>query len=291
MNVGRNRDTTLAMKSLCFAMLLVLATSAQAQLIESWRLTHAMSMTGPWPPTNDSSGLQGRSLQFTPGQLLGADPFACAPAQVEMLQKVPAEGLFEGSLPAPADKAARNLGLGAPPFTIRRVTCPNSGFDYVQADADTLLVALDGRIWTLSKAPGTQAPTDSPEFVVQALLEAHFAGNRGFLQPLLVPKLRWLSTPMQKAIKTYFARPRPSDEVPPIDGDAFTDSQEGPTRFAVGAAQVKNDRAELWVRFADAWVEKRLKYLLVRENAGWRVDDIHIEDPSQRGLRQILEND
>ena len=291
MKVEHKRNTALPMKNFWLVLLMIFSACAQAQPVETWRFTHAMTMTGPWPPATDPTGLQGRNLQFKPGQLLGADPFACEPAQLEILDKVPAEGLFEGSLAAPADKTARNLGLKVSPYTLRRVTCPNAGFDFVQADAETLLVVLDQRIWTLSNAPGTHASANSPEFVVQALLEAHFGGDRGFLPDLLAPKKRWLSTAMNAAIKTYFARPRPQDEVPPINGDAFTDSQEGPTRFAVGAAQVKKDRAELWVRFADGWTEKRLKYVLVREKAGWRVDDIGSEKQDERSLRQILEND
>ncbi|MGH8516423.1 MAG: hypothetical protein ACREUE_03080 [Panacagrimonas sp.] len=273
-------------------LLMTLSLCAQAQPMQTWRFTHAMSMTGPWPvPAPDPVGLQGRSLTFEAGRLKGADPFACAPARVELLEDVPAEGLFEGTLDAPADQTARQLGLSAPPYTIRRVTCPNAGFDFVQVDAETLLVVLDERIWTLSNAPGTRASVDSPEFVVQALLEAHFGGDRGFLPALLVPKSRWLSTAMNTAIKTYFARPRAQDEVPPINGDAFTDSQEGPTRFAVGTATSSKDRAEVWVRFDDAWAARRLKYMLVRQSAGWRVDDIRSEDADERGLRQILEND
>ncbi|MCC2657492.1 MAG: hypothetical protein K0Q76_2600 [Panacagrimonas sp.] len=280
------------MKRAVVVLLLLFSACAAAQPGERWRFTHAMSMTGPWPvPAPDRSGLQGRGLEFAPGDLRGADPFACAPARVELLDKVPSEGLFEGTLPAPADEAARKLGLGAPPYTVRRVTCPNAGFDFVRADGDTLLVVLDERIWTLSRAPGTRAAAGSPEATVQALLESHFAGDRGFAPASLAPKTQWLSASMNAAIKTYFARPRPKDEVPPIDGDAFTDSQEGPTRFAVGAATVSKDHAELEVRFADGWVEKRLKYRLVRERAGWRVDDVRGEAPDDRGLRQILEND
>lgn len=273
-------------------LMLFFGACAQAQPVESWRFTHAMSMTGPWPlPAPDPGGLQGRGLKFEPGRLLGAEPFACAPARLEILEEVPAEGLFEGTLDAPANDAARQLGLKAPSYTLRRVTCPNAGFDFVQVDAETLLVALDERVWTLSNAPGTRASSGSPEFVVQALLEAHFSGDRGFLPALLAPKAHWLSTSMNKAVETYFGRSRPKDEVPPINGDAFTDSQEGPTRFAVDTATSSKKRAEVWVRFADGWSQKRLKYLLVREKKVWRVDDIQGEAQSERSLRQILEND
>ena len=293
MTFDRASNGAVPMKRVGFVLLILsFSACAQEQPNENWRFTHAMSMTGPWPlPAPDPTKLQGRGLQFEAEHLRGAEPFACGPARMEVLEDVPAEGLFEGTLDAPAHDTARQLGLKAPPYTLRRVTCPNAGFDFVQVDAETLLVALDERVWTLSNAAGTRASAGSPEFVVQALLEAHFAGDRGFVPALLAPKARWLSTSMNKAIETYFARPGPKDEVPPINGDAFTDSQEGPTRFAVDAAQAKKNHAELWVRFADGWSQKRLKYMLVREKAGWRVDDIRSEVPSERSLRQILEND
>lgn len=277
----------------------LLAAGAPAQSVESWRFTHSMDWSGPEPqPPPDRARLTGRTLGFAPDALLGAAPFACAPGRWQTVD-APVEGLFEGGLPAPLVPSAQKLGIALADAqstaTLRRIFCPNAGFDFVQVDAETLLVALDNRIWSLSNTPGTRAPPGSPEAAVQALLETHFGADRGFLPPLLAPKLRWLSAPLRRALQTYFARPR-ANEVPPINEDAFTSAQEAPTRFAVGAARVAGPRAELWVRFggeafggqAHEW---RLKYLLVREAAGWRLDDIRLDEQDARGLRKILESD
>ncbi|MGQ0620912.1 MAG: hypothetical protein ACT4QA_13480 [Panacagrimonas sp.] len=268
-------------------MLLVLSLPAQAEPMETWRFTHSMPLGGSGP---DPADLVGKSLRFTAGEVSGPAPLSCAPARIERLE-VPAEGLFEGGLEAPADLNARALGLGRFPAALRRAVCPNSSFDYVNADDETLLVVLDGRVWSLSNTAGTRADSDAPEATVQALLEAHFAGDRGFAPAALDSKQRWLSVRLRAAIKTYFARARPQGEVPPIDGDAFTDTQEGPTRFAVGSAETTGDSARLPVRFADGWSEKRLRYLLVREPDGWRLDDIAFDETSPRTLRMILDSD
>jgi hypothetical protein len=277
-----------------WALALTLCTPLAHGAETSWRFTHSMAFTGPEPqPPKDKTGLTGRSLRIDDGKLIAPHPFTCESAKWETLQ-APAEGLFEGALAAPAKEAAQALGIVTLPATLRRVTCSNAGFDFIQADDETLLTALDHRIWSLSNTPGTRAKADAPEGVVQSLLEAHFAADRGFLPRLVANKNRWMSTALRKAIATYFAKPRPQDEVPPIDGDAFTDSQEGPTRFAVGAARSEDGnqkRAEVVVRFADAWSTKRLTYALVREPAGWKVDDIRSEAPDARGLRDILEHD
>lgn len=257
----------------------------------TWRFTHSMSFTGPEPqPQPDPIELVGKSLKIGPRKLSAPHPFTCESAKWEKLQ-APAEGLFEGAIPAPVKENVQALGIARLPATIRRVSCSNGGFDFIEADEDTLLTALDYRIWSLSNTPGTHAKADAPEGVVQALLEAHFAADRGFLQPLIANKTGWLSAGLLKAIGTYFGKTRPQDEVPPIDGDAFTDSQEGPTRFAVGKARVKGDKADVVVRFADAFSSKRLTYRMVRESSAWKVDDIISEAHDTRSLRDILEHD
>jgi hypothetical protein len=276
-----------------FPLLLVLVAPFSHGADSAWRFTHSMAITGPEPqPPPDRTGLPGRNLTIGDAKLIAPPPFSCEKAKWQVLQ-APAEGLFEGALPAPADKSAQALGIATLPATLRRVTCSNAGFDFVEADPDTLLTVLDYRVWSLSNTPGTRAAPDAPEGVVQALLEAHFAADRGFLQPLLANKTRWLSTDLLAAIATYFGRTRPQDEVPPIDGDPFTDSQDAQTRFSVGKAHVDKGakHADVPVRLADAWSHKRLAYRLVRDGQAWKVDDIRSDASDSRTLRDILEND
>ena len=273
------------------ALLLGGLRTAAAETGETWRFTHSLSWNGiDAQPPPDAAGLRGRTLRFSDGALSGVTPFDCAPARTETYD-APAEGLFEGGLPAPAETSARALGISKLPVQIRRITCPNAGFDFVQVDAETRLVALDHRIWSLSSTPGTRASPSSPEGVVQAMLESHYAGPLAFTEAAMAPKRRWLSTAFLAAMRTYFARPRADDEVPPIDGDALTNRQEPATRFAVGAASLQGDTAQVPVRFADGWSERSVRYTLVREQGGWKLDDVGSDDPRDRGLRIVLERD
>lgn len=273
---------------LCVLAFVPIAHGADSK---SWRFTHSMALTGPEPqPPPDKTGLTGATAKIGKKRFTAPPPFTCDDAKWEVL-RMPAQGLFEGALPAPHDKSAQALGISTLPATVHRVTCSNAGFDFVEADDVTLLTVLDHRVWSLSKTPGAHAKPDSPEGAVQALLEAHFSADRGFLQPLLANKTRWLSSDLLAAIATYFGRTRPQDEVPPIDGDAFTDAQEPPTRFAVGKADVDGKKARVAVRFADAFSTRRLIYRLVKEGQAWKVDDIRSEAADDRGLRDILEKD
>lgn len=261
---------------------------------ESWRFTHARPLSDEVPAVGDPASIQGRVLRFHPDRLEGPHPFGCEALVSEMLS-APAEGLFEGGLSEPAARSAAFLGLGPGPYRIRRIACDlkggDVGFDLVEADPETLLVALDGRIWTLSRAPGARAAADAPEGRVQRLLEAHFSGDRGFLPQALENKSAWLSPRLRAAVRRYFSQPRPGDEVPPIDTDPFTHSQDPLTHFAVGAAQVQGMHARVRVRIAGPPGGIRLDYALVLEGESWQLDDIFLVDQDSRGLRATLEHD
>jgi hypothetical protein len=47
-------------------------------------------------------------------------------------------------------------------------------------------------------------------------------------------KRAWLAPELLDLCKAYFKKPVPADDVPEIDGDPFTDSQEYPKLFRVG---------------------------------------------------------
>lgn len=72
------------------------------------------------------------------------------------------------------------LGLAGASFKGVSVRCDTGVFEYHYADEDTMLLALDNRIWTLARTAGTRAAEAAPEGVVQRFLEAHFAGDMGF---------------------------------------------------------------------------------------------------------------
>jgi hypothetical protein len=252
------------------------ADEAIAAFAGDWRLAHAIA--APWvEQARVDPALLGRSVHIAAGRLDGPGVLACGTARVEAIES-PAEGLFQGMLPAPADAAAAQLGLGAWPVPGLRVHCSTGVFDFHRADEHALLLALDNVVWTLDRAPGTQAPAGTPEAQVQALLEGHFGGDMGFTREGVAARQPLLAAPLRARIAAYLAAPRPDDEPPAIDGDPFTDSQEYPTRFAVLQGRIEDGRARVPVRFADAHRQRQVDYELVREADGvWRVAELHYE--------------
>ena len=254
-----------------------------------WRITHALP--APWaataPLVND---IAGATLVLSGGALQGPAPLRCASAMQQTLE-LPAEGLFEGQLAALPEAAgtmapaaaARKLGLAALPAPALRITCSNAGFDMVQANDTTWLLALDQRIWVLSASHGTQAPAASAAGVVQRLLERHFdaahgGAARGFTTQAMTDLKPYTTAAMQTAAAAWLALPTSPDEAPEIDGDPFTDSQEPVLHFAVGAAAQRGDQADVPVQMTDEARSWTLGYRLQRTAEGWRVDDVVLRD-------------
>ena len=75
------------------------------------------------------------------------------------------------------------------------------------------------------------------------------------------------------------------DEVPPINGDPFTYSQEYPSRFTLGRPGADAAQAVVPVSFSDGSRTRRVDYVLRRDGGGWRVDDLRYDDGGTlRGL-------
>lgn len=256
-------------------------------LPSTWRITH--SHAAPWCASDDACRATapgaGAKITLSRDGLSGPDPLVCPAATLATLH-APAEGLFEGGLPAPAAAAAQVVGLSTLPAEVLRVSCANASFDFVVADGQTLLLALDNRIWTLSSAPGALAADKTPEGRVQRLLEQHFSSDMGFSPATVAAKRDWLSASLNADIAGWFAGPFDPDEVPEINGDPFTDTQEPPRRFAVQDARADGEARLVTVRFADGWQHHALQFRLVHEHGTWQVDDVFGRDGVS--LRAIL---
>lgn len=251
-------------------------------LAGDWRISRGMA--APWlaPDADapDTTTLLGARVEYRDDRVEGPGVLGCGNAKRSYSTRPP-EGLFQGALPAPAADAARALGLGEGPVASVTLACDSGSFDLHRASDEAALLALDNVIWVLDRSPGARAASGSPEATVQTLLVAHFAADMGFLPELIDNKQPFLAPALRARIATYFAQPRPEDEVPPINADPFTDSQEYPVRFSVGAAVVDGTRARVPVRFDDGFRSREVEYQLVRDGEAWGVDDIAFEE----GLR------
>ena len=271
------------------APLLLVTAHQDLSAIEAWAPQSAWrferSVLAPWAPARvrvpPAKDLAGQSLRFTERDVVGPSPLACAQAGYEFIAS-PAEGMFQGNLPSPAKAAARKLGVRQLPVLSMRVSCDGGVFDYHLISQDTMLLGLDSIVWTLARA----APDESPESVVLDLMRVHLSHDMRFDSASVARKRAHLTRGLRNVIAGYFHRPLPAGEVPPIDGDPFTDSQEYPARFALGRARLDGARAAVPVRWQDdsrSWV---VEVLLLKEGGRWRVDDLNYG--RAEGLRVLL---
>lgn len=254
---------------------LVALTHPAAALADTWRPLEAWRIDdgrlAPWagPGVTIDASYRGRDIRFTATRVIAAHPLACDGAKYEWLFGG-AEDLFEGNLPAPQAAAAQALGLGPGPYATLRVSCRNAGFDFHRAPDGTLQLGLDNVVWTLRPA----GPATTPVEIVQELLVTHFTHDMGFSRDSVALKRVYLSTRLQGRIDAYLAKPSSPDEVPDIDGDPFTTTQEYPDRFTLGAVRATARRTVVSVRFAGDHLKRRVDYVLVREGGRWVVDDL-----------------
>lgn len=246
-------------------------------LIESGRVA-------PWakPGTTvlENAGLAGQAIQVTGTVVTAPHPLACEQAHHAFLV-MPAEGLFEGGLPAPAGAAARALGLPSMPVLTWRMTCRNGSFDYHLVSKQAALFGLDHVVWQVRRT----SLELSPEAAVLEFFRQHMTRDMAFTNGSAVRKAALLTENLAKAIATYFARPVPPNEVPAIDGDPFTNSQEYPAGFTLGAVSRAGSRATVAVRFDEEGRHKVVEYRLQLAGTAWRVDDLHYPDGTTfRGL-------
>ncbi len=256
-------------------------------LIGTWRVVRGQ--VAPWVAPNearpDVREWLGQTVRVTARQVSGPRLLRCAAPKLEAT-RMPPEGLFQGGLPAPAAPAARALGFSVPPIAGVRLTCDAGLFEFHQPDAQSMLVAVDNVIWTLDKSPGATAADTTAGGVVQRFLEQHFASDMAYDTTALVAKREWLGDAFAAQLRKYLAMPVSPNEAPELDGDPFTDSQEYPTRFSVGAARVVGSRATVPVRFSDGYRSYRVSYQLLRTSGRWRIDDVSSQNG--RSLRALL---
>lgn len=252
-----------------------------------WRITR--SVVAPWADEAAAGGaasLVGSIVAFNANAVKAPHPIGCANAKYEATD-VPTEGLFQGAELDRDNDAVVWLGLSAASIKGVSVTCDSGIFEYHYADADTLYLGLDNRIWVLDQTAGTRASKSSAEGVVQRFLEAHFAGDMGFSPEALATKRRFFSKALERKIDTWFAKPQDPNVAPEINGDPFTDSQEYPARFSVAADDKTAARISVPVEFANADLKRTAFFEMTRQKGRWLIDDVAYEDGSK--LSALLE--
>ena len=255
------------------------AADTSPSIFGKWRITRAV--VAPW--TDEAgAGAQpawiGTGVAFGEHYVKGPHPIGCRHAVYEATS-VPPEGLFQGADISIAQ--VNELGLGGGAISGVSVSCDAGVFEYHFAGDETLLLALDNRIWTLDRTAGTRAAKSSPEGVVQRFLEAHFDGDMGFTKETAFAKRATMTKALNERIRAYFAAPGDPDEAPSINGDPFTDTQEYPARFAVGADDLSVEGVVVPVEFADAFAKRTVLFEMKRQSGRWLINDLIYEDGSR----------
>lgn len=250
----------------------------------AWRIV--MAKPGPWATADElpeQAPLIGKSILFHGDHIDGPPPLACGRASFGFYE-TPADGLFQGAGLSATDAA--KLGLGADKVKSFTLNCTTGVFEFHYADDETLLLGLDNRVWTLTGAPGARVRKSSPEGVTERFLEAHFNGDMEFTKSALATKRSALSKSLAAAIDAYLEKPQDENEAPTINGDPFTDTQDYPTRFAVGSDDPKAAGIFVPVVYADAYSKRHVDFQLKRQRGRWVIDDLRYEDGST--LRELL---
>jgi hypothetical protein len=127
---------------------------------------------------------------------------------------------------------------------------------------------------TLLGAPAPAPKAETPEAVVKDFYAFHIKHDMGFTEATAKARKAWLSDGLWKAIQKYFKTPSKDDEVPGIDGDPFTDSQDPPTQFEVGNTEMKDPFAYVSVTLSGNGDKRVVKVKLQKSTAGWKIDDV-----------------
>jgi hypothetical protein len=252
------------------------AHAAEPSISGKWRITR--SVVAPWTDETGAGAPSlavGSTVTFTRSLVAGPHPVGCRLARYEQTE-VPTEGLFQGAGISAND--AISLGLAGEKFEGVSVTCDGGVFEYHRASENSFVFALDNRIWTLDRSPGTKASAGAPEGVVQRFLEAHFAGDMGFWPSAIDSKRGYFTKALNEKMNAYFGRITDPDEAPEINGDPFTDSQDYPARFSVRSDDKTTPGVLAPVEFSQAFSRRTVGFSLKREGGRWLIDDLLFED-------------
>ncbi len=260
-------------RSLSLVVLLGLASAVRAQVAANEELRLVATLPSPWGAPLAKPYPAGTPLHVAKQALQGPQPLTCTDGRYIFLH-TPAAGLFEGNLPNPPEQSAQALGLPQGVVT-QRISCPNAGFDIHRAADGRAWIGLDNAVLRWDRV----SIDASPEATVQSLLVQHFANGMSLSTQSIESQSAWLSPTLTERFQSWFAREVPSDEVPELNGDPFTDSQEPPDRFELAAARVQGAYAELTVTFSgEAMQAYPVQFLLTRTQGVWRIEDLRYRD-------------
>ncbi len=128
--------------------------------------------------------------------------------------------------------------------------------------------------------------TASPVAIVRAFYTYHFAHDMAFTEASVRAKSEWLAPELVDRCQAYFRKPVRRDEVPDVDGDPFTDSQEYPKSFSVGQPRISETMVRVPVALSWPDRHRTIRVQLKLLQGSWRITDITYG--GVRSLRALL---
>ena len=149
-----------------------------------------------------------------------------------------------------------------------------------------LAAVLVGGVASADTGDAQKPARITPDNVVRRFYARHFSHNMAFTKASVDAKAAWLTPDLLALCRAYLAKPQSPDEVPDINGDPFTDSQEYPKSFRVRPPVVSGSTAKVPVVFAWPTRSRTVTVELVEQDGTWRINDIAYGDSGT--LRQLL---
>ena len=140
--------------------------------------------------------------------------------------------------------------------------------------------------WAVMAQEDEEMPPLPPFVVVQQFFQAHFAHDMAFTEASVNAKQAWFTEDFYKKLSAELKKPVPKGQVPSVDGDPFTDSQEYPKSFRVTHSDVKGDKALVTVDFLWPDDKTTVQVALIKTAKGWLIDDILYD--KEDSLRKFL---
>lgn len=134
--------------------------------------------------------------------------------------------------------------------------------------------------------PETRTQQEKAVAVVEEFFTYHFTHDMAFTRENVEARKKWLSRRLYRGLVAEFGGGKNTDEVPRIDGDPFTDSQEYPTGFRLGGAKPAGRGYRVTVNLKWPTEERVVEVEVLQHTGRWEIDDLRYG--GRRTLRAFL---
>ena len=109
--------------------------------------------------------------------------------------------------------------------------------------------------------------------------EEHLKGTGDYTEATVRKHLKWLSQKLLDLLIQERQKSSKRRDVPYINGDPFTDSQELPTDFQLITLSCSEKNARIKVKFSyDGAFSEWIIAQLIRQNQEWKIDNIYYKN-------------